>query len=85
MPKYVDWVPLKEVDGFKLNDVFIVRDNPWSISSFPSDQHVVLTQVGDYNPNEPMELELTMVNLKEAIAAGRVQRKGRLEILGDDQ
>lgn len=81
MTEYVDWVPLNEVDGFKVNDVLIIREQPFAITSFPSETQVVLTQVGDYNPNENMELDLQMANLKEAIKSGRVIRHGRLKPL----
>lgn len=79
MTEYIDWVPLKEVDGFKINDVLIVRKQAFAISSFPSETQVLLTQIGEYNPNENMELELHISNLKEAVQAGRVIKHGRIK------
>lgn len=74
---YLDLLPIKKVGDLSVDDCLLIRETAYSIQEFPNEQTVVITQAGEVNTDEPLQLELTIENLKEAIKAGRVKKHGR--------
>jgi hypothetical protein len=74
---YLDLLPIKKVDDLSVDDCLIIQGTPYSIQEFLNEQTVIVTQAGDVNADEPLQMELAIENLKEAIKAGRVKKHGR--------
>lgn len=74
---YLDLVPIKTVGDLSVDDCLIIQDTPYSIQEFPDEHTVFVTQAGEVNTDEPLQMELSMENLLEAIKAGRVKKHGR--------
>ncbi len=73
----LDLLPIKKVGDLSVDDCLIIQDTAYSIQEFPDEQTVIVTQAGEANTDEPLQLELAIENLKEAIKAGRVKKHGR--------
>ena len=74
---YLDLVPITTVGDLSIDDCLIIRNTPYSIQEFPDEHTVFITQAGEVNTDEPLQLELSIENLLEAITAGRVKKHGR--------